>query len=406
MLSHGMDIDWRFNYQEKYKRLFREKGVATVQGVADYDVLVGSFNDYWGLDFLESLYSATSETRDWIGQIQEARLIYFKPIYHVLLMCFLKGSVKAFVECEPSENPFGEGPWPCQNPICRHYHIERCQNTEIRYGNGVATGFFQCDECGMIYKQVKRKGKTGDILIVDYGPVWKDELLCCLGTEKMTIAEAAEVLKCEPHVVRWQKKRMGLSRKREYLKAPRRYDDEIGAESYYKSQVLELCAQYNEVTIALLREHAPGAYSYFSKHDFSWLRERMVYEKDCASQRGYDRKLLKKIQGAVEQIRKGGDVEKRLTIGYIANVVGVKENELRNAAQKRPLTKTFLDTVIESRTDWLRRRITMIWQNQKQAGMPLSLADVKREMSIKPNTYVEYKNLIEELVNELNGKNE
>lgn len=59
------------------------------------------------------------------------------------LMCFLKGSVKAFVGDEPPENQFGAAPWLFKNPICAHYHVDGCRNTEIRYLNGVATGFFQ-----------------------------------------------------------------------------------------------------------------------------------------------------------------------------------------------------------------------------------------------------------------------
>jgi len=168
--------------------------------------------------------------------------------------------------------------------------------------------------------------------------------------------------------------------------------------------VLELCQKHSEVTLALLREHAPGVYSYFSKHDFSWLRSHIVYELDMTCQHQYDQDLLKKLQGAVNRIKKEGDDKRQLTKGFIATVAGLKESHLNYVTQKTPLTKAFLQTVIETRSEWLYRRITMIWQSQKQIGKPLALTDVKREMSIKSNTYVKYRNLIEELINELNGK--
>lgn len=404
LLQHGMDIDWEFDFRAKYMILLREKGVATVQGVADYNLIESRFNDYWGKGFLEMLYSSLNDTRNWIREIQEARLMTFKPIYHILLMCFLKGSVKEFVECEVSENPFGKGPWPCQNPICKHYGSDGCKNSDIRYENGVATGFFQCEQCGMMYKQIRRKGKTGQILIVEYGPLWKAEMLRLLGTEKMTMPEAAKMLKCAPSVVGWQKRKMGLTRSTIYVRRPRPYGPDVEPESYYRKQVLNLCTEYDEVTLEVLRQHAPGAYSYFSKNDFLWLREHMVYERDSAVQRQQDQEILRKVQSAYAQIMKGGDSEKRITKGYIAKIAGIDETTLRNGALKRPQTKAFIDSVVESKEDWLRRRMAAIWE--KKNGAPISLADVKREMSLKPNTYVKYKNFMKELMDELNGKTE
>jgi hypothetical protein len=405
LLNNGMSLDWDFDYHKKYKWALRERDIATIQGVSDHRLIISHFNEHWGSDFLESLYSVVGNAIDWIRQIYSARIMMFKPIYHILLMCFLEDSIKSFMESEPSENPFGKAPWPCMNPLCPHYLIDGCSNTGIRYLNGVATGFFRCDFCGMVYRQLKRKGKTGNCVIVDYGPVWKSELVRCLGTEKMTAPQAAEVLKCKEHVVSWQKKKMGLCKKHECSRAQRRYDPEIGSDNYYKAQVLKLCEEYEEVTIALLNERAPGAYSYFSKHDFSWLRERIVYERDSARQKEYEQDLLKRVKEAVAQIKESGNNNKQLTRGYLASVAGIRESQLACTEWTRPLLKAYLDTVIESREEWLRRRIVMIWEKQKLRGKPIALADIKREMSLKPNTYIKYKELIEELIDELNTRN-
>jgi hypothetical protein len=214
LLNHGMAVDWNFDFHAKYKQLLRELDIVTIQGVSDYDLIVDRFNEYWGESFLKTLSSTMLDNRDWIRQLYAAQIKTFKPIYHILLMCFLRNSVKAFLESDSSDNPFGEEPWPCENPICTHHHADGCRNTKIRYVNGVATGFFQCDGCGMIYKRLKRKGKTGDIIIVDYGHLWKERMLHCLGTKKMTITETAEVLRCDSHTVSWQKKALGLTKKR------------------------------------------------------------------------------------------------------------------------------------------------------------------------------------------------
>lgn len=402
LLQHGMDIDWQFDFHTKYKVLLREKNAATVQGIADYNLITSYFNEFWGKDFLEMLYSSLGDTRDWIHELQEARLMTFKPIYHILLMCFLKNSVKEFVECEVSENPFGKYPWPCQNPICKHYGSDGCKNSDIRYKNGVATGFFQCENCGMLYKQTKRKRKNGKALIVDYGPLWEAELLHLLDTEKLSIPEAAKIMKCSSHIVGWRRNKTGITAKPMYAKKSQGYGTDVTPENYYKEQVLKLCEEYDEVTLALLRQHVPGAYAYFSSNDFAWLHEHMMYERDCAVQRQQDQETLKKVQSAYEQIMKGGNPEKRITCGYIEKTAGIDGNTLKNGALKRPQTKAFIDSVIESKAEWLRRRISAICE--KKNGAPISLADVKGEMSLKPNTYIKYKDFMKELMDELNYK--
>ncbi len=60
-------------------------------------------------------------------------------------------------------------------------------------------------------------------------------------------------------------------------------------------QVLKLCEEYDEVTLALLRQHVSGAYAYFSRNDFAWLHEHVMYERDCAVQRQQDQETLKKF---------------------------------------------------------------------------------------------------------------
>jgi len=403
ILIQGLAVDWNFDFQMKYKRLLREVGVVTIQCVSDYVLISNQFNDYWGEDFLKTLFSSMSDKRDWIRQLQAARLRTFKPIYHILLMCFLKGSVKAFLESEPHENPFGEYPWPCENPICVQYKTGGCQNTELRYVSGIATGFFECDKCGMIYKQLKSIGKTGGIIIVDYGHIWKDKLFHYLETDKMTMPEAAVKLKCKPHIIRWQQKKLGLVLDKKLGNPSRKYDKKTDGCAFHKERVMRILEQYQEVTYSMIRQLAPGSYEYLLKRDPAWLREHIIYESGRAISREADQQMLKRVQTAVEWIKKEGDWSRKLTIGYIASVAGVRKYKLKPSQLWRPLTTEFLDSVVESKEDWLRRRITEIWKN-KDESETISVADIKREISIIPNTYRRYHDFIEKLIEELNKK--
>ena len=64
--------------------------------------------------------------------------------------------------------------------------------------------------------------------------------------------------------------------------------------------------------------------------------------------------------------------------------------------------KAFLDEVIESKEVWLTRRITEIADECQRKDQKIRISDIKREMSLKPNTYKKYADFFENLLQELN----
>ncbi len=403
LLQHGADIKWDFDIHAKYKQFLRDKGIATVQGVSDYGLIVNSFEEYWGRDFLDCLRSELSDDREWIRQIYEAGLLSYKPIYHILLMCFLCGSVKAFLEDKPQENIFGNSPWACINPLCEHNGIDGVEKVEIQYFSGKATGFFKCTACGMVYKQRFWRMLFSKRYIVEYGDVWVDRMLCCLRDEMLDIPATAKIMKCEPHIVKWQMRKLGILGKPKYTRRVQEYTGKMEAVEYYKAQVIELCEHYDEVTSDILTQYAPKAYKYLYKFYSGWLHEHMTLQADSKQQRDEDAEMLRRIQNAVNAICSDGKPKRQITPGFIAVAAGYDEPALHYLADKRPRTKAYIESVVESRTDWLRRRISAIAQQRRALGEGISITDIKREMSLKPNTFVKYKIFLKELIDELNA---
>jgi len=402
LLQHGVSIDWGLGLHQKYKRHFRDKGIATVQGVSDYTLIVDAFETYWGKDFLDCLRMELSDNREWIRQIYEAGMISFKPIYHILLMCFLSGSVDAFLDDAPRENIFGNSPWACMNPLCEHYMVDGVETVDIRYLNGVATGFFKCNVCGMVYKQRYWRKQFSALYIVEYGDIWIDRMMRCFHDERLDIPATAKILKCKPHVVKWQMIKLGILGKPEHCKKSRTYDGEMGAEATYKAQVLALCKQYDEVTSDILKLYAPKAYRYLYRFDRGWLHGHMTLNVNSKRQRDEDADMLLRVQSAVAAILSDGMPKRQVTPGFIAVTAGYGEGGLQYLADKRPLTKAYIDTIVESRMDWLRRRVSAIAQEHRMRGEKISIADVRREMSLKPNTFVKYGKFLKGLIDELN----
>ena len=110
----------------------------------------------------------------------------------------------------------------------------------------------------MLYKHNKAKHSKELRIVVDYGHLWNNELIQCCQDKNITNEQTSEILKCSMSVLMLQKKKQGLLE-------PALYDTEMGPEKYYKARVTELCEEYDEVTLALLQEKVPGAYSYLGE---------------------------------------------------------------------------------------------------------------------------------------------
>jgi hypothetical protein len=121
LLENGLRVDWQTNGRDKYVKLFRDIGIATVRGTrCDSNALTSAVYEYWGGEFLDALFEEIPIFPKWLSRVHACMMSRFLPLQHILLMCVAKGSAKDFVECDVSEHPFGVGLFPCENPVCPH----------------------------------------------------------------------------------------------------------------------------------------------------------------------------------------------------------------------------------------------------------------------------------------------
>ena len=64
--------------------------------------------------------------------------------------------------------------------------------------------------------------------------------------------------------------------------------------------------------------------------------------------------------------------------------------------------KCFVDEVVESKEEWLKQRFIEIEESKEKTGEKMTIADVKCNMSLKPNTYQKYDIFIAGLIEQLN----
>jgi len=424
LINNGLNFDWSANGYEKYRRMLRDKGLATVKGnCSNYAEIDNAFYDYWGKDFIDILFSSFGNFRfnGWKRKIGKVAMQNYTPLYHIIFMCFLAGNIEKFVNSNPAETPFGHPPYKCENQICSHYRKDGAKMIGVQNADNGLVGYFECSYCGMLYKYKKsNNSREHQVIIVDYGNLWDSELRRCCRDPKITNKQATEILKCSNNVLRIQKK------KRRLLKFPAgRYDSEKTLMEYYKTIVTEICEQYEEVTIALLREKAPGAYNYLKHYDSKWIRSRVVYENErrfrpdmehyktkvteiCEQYeevtiallrekvpgaynylKHYDSKwirsrvvyeterrfhldrenlLLSKLREIIAVFETEGYPDRQLSYGFVASLVGSTREELRDKKNPNSELRTFLDEIIEHSKTWRQERKAKIRGHSSKRG--------------------------------------
>jgi hypothetical protein len=302
-------------------------------------------------------------------------------------MCFLAGSVSDFVKSNPANTPYGHPPFVCENPVCPHYRVDGANMVSLKYYCAGATAVFECSYCGLKYKHNKAKYSRELRVVTDYGHLWDSELRRCSQDPMITNEQTAEILKCTMSVLMLQKKKRGL------LERPF-FDKEIGAEKYYKMQVDKLCQEYEEVTIAILQEKVPGAYSYLGDHDYDWLRSRIVFGNEQKHIREYEIQLLASVRDIVAQLNNDGYPKRQVTFGYIAGLIGSTRDKLRCRAS----TRLLLSGVVESQSDWLLRRTTEVCNERAALSKPTTVKTIKRELCLHESTFTQYEKLMKEVI--------
>lgn len=408
LLRNGLKLEGCRSIARKYKELFMEKGLTTAQGVRYPDRIKTAFTEYHGEGFLKQLFQDKENYLYWLDFVFESVSEHLRPLHHILLMEFLKETAQDFFYSVPDNEPYGNGPWPCINKICSHYGKDGAEKISVTYMNGQTIGQFQCTGCGMKYQRSRPwqefEEYADHAVILDYGDYWYRKLRECVEAKGLNQAETAKVMKCTTITVRKRAEEIGLNlhvNRKSCIYHEKEWKD-IDRSQYFRAKVGEALQYQPELTAKELDELVPGAYAWFHKNDFQWLKERLVIDQDKQYWTIWEQEHLELLKKAYECIKQTGDPERRITIGWLCSTVGLRECEIKGRLHRFPDLKGFVDKVVESKEEWLKRRFMEIAENKGKLGGKITIADIKRNMSLKPNTYKKYALYIEELIKCLN----
>lgn len=387
-----------------------EKGLTTAQGIRYTERIKSEFINYHGEHFLSQMFPDRKDPLYWLDFAFESVSEHLRPLHHILLMEFLKGSAEGFYKAVPDNEPYGNGPWPCINKLCHHYGKDGAEKISVSYLNGQTIGQFHCAECGMKYQR-SRPWQTfeeyaGHAIKLDYGHLWYDKLRKCILEDKLCLSDVAKAMKSTKKTVEIRAAEIGLdikanSRTRIFYSKGK----QVSADMYYHEKVSEVLEEHPELTVKELNELVPGAYAWFSKNDFQWLKDRLVTDQEKGYWAEWEQNQLENLKEAYATIQKEGDPNRRVTIGWLCTVAGLRGSEIMGRLHRFEDIHAFIDEVVESKEEWLERRFSGIAKKKRMHGAKISLNDVRREMSLKSNTYQKYRVFIEMMIKELNGDN-
>lgn len=409
LLRNGLKLEGCRSIARKYKELFMEKGLTTVQGVRYPDRIKTAFTEYHGEGFLKQLFQDKENYLYWLDFAFESVSEHLRPLHHILLMEFLKETAQGFFYSVPDNEPYGSGPWPCINKVCCHYGKDGAEKISVTYMNGQTIGHFRCTGCGMKYQRSRPwqefEEYADHAVILDYGDYWYRKLRECVEAKGLNQAETAKVMKCTTTTVRKRAEEIGLNlhaNRKSCIYHEKEWKD-IDRSQYFRAKVGEALQYQPELTAKELDELVPGAYAWFHKNDFQWLKERLVIDQDKQCWTVWEQEHLKLLKEAYECIKQTGDSDRRITIGWICSTAGLRECEIKGRLHRFPGIKCFVDEVVESKEEWLGRRLTAIAGGKEKSDGKMTIADVKKNMRLKPNTYRKYGAYIETLIKQLNN---
>ncbi len=284
LLEHPFIFRDTHLFPQRYRTLLAQHGFITPTGLIRADDFVKSFIEYYPQELLSThwgikMLGHPKHTR--IARLLHSNSRVYHPLYHILVIHFLDSTLESFLYQDHAlPSLFGDGPWPCLNPVCEYYQqrkIPTYRTKEVSL-KGKVTGEFTCT-CGYTYvrtgpdlspEDIFRKGK-----VLAYGPVWEAKLKELWCDKQVSLKSLAHHLGVHPQTATIHADLLDLTPRRDspntpHEKIPRATNQKD--RSWYRTQWLTLLEEAKDESLrVVVRGRAKGIYSWLVRRDKDWL---------------------------------------------------------------------------------------------------------------------------------------
>lgn len=408
---------------ERYLSLLCSKGFLNLSRTkTKSQELDAALRSFYGDTFLALLGIASNSNIPW------SRQLFYKsglsnPLWHLLLIRFLSGSAEAFfTQRHEKPLPYGSGPWPCRNPVCRHHLENTITAIEETYELSRFKAAFKCPHCGFVY--CRSNGGQAElpdprsvrIYMLEYGWLWESMMLRYL-KEGVPVMKIMELMHCGYRTVMEFGTANGFF---ELGRVPKKYfyrkqdkDNETGKPSsanlrkLYRDQWKKAVASNPAASRTILIRQFPSAYQWLRKNDLKWYETNSPPSRK--SQPDWDEKDVKCLKQVIDAFHTMLNIPGKpmwISIRAMERYAGITNlyQPLKNG--KLPLTKTFLDTHIESRADWSKRKIRWAVESLCNAGGEPCVSAVQLMTGITPKAFKAFREFAIEYMNQFMYSND
>jgi len=392
-----------------YLNLMASRNLIRSSGRRRNLALARELNKFYKPSLLKILQCEVDEQKDsvWVRNILN-NLVQDElnhPLRHLLLIRFFGHTaesffdgyikeVKATLNTRKASHPFGNGPYPCLNPVCEHFQqmiitklrTSRQNHVFLTNGSHPLLGTFNC-VCGFTYARREadlfKLGPFEFSFVKAYGHVWETTLIKLWGDKMTSLRRVASLLGTNNHNIKRRAIHLGLTfprlTTRVYVQRgkmkfstilnpkilsdlKRRSARRTEKRTTNRKAWLTILRSVSNITHHWLRQNRfYGTYLWLLKHDKEWLSAHMPETyKTRGSRRKVDwserdRLTVEEVRSAIIRLNNAIGHPKRITRKAIAIAIGGKGRLSNYNLSKFPLTAKLLSEIIETRNQFALR---------------------------------------------------
>jgi hypothetical protein len=367
--------------QQRYRLRLADIGLSTYRGRIDRNELLARFRNVYTLDLLRLLHCDLDEhTEDnWLVRLAHKPDNTQHPLHHLLLIHFLGQTAESFFRLPTQNKHFGDGPWPCLNPVCQHYRQPQVSEYTVTYSpfvSGKPIGAFSCT-CGFTYLRTGPDTSAEDRFKISsvraFGHLWESRLSHLWKDETVSLRQIARQLGVDPLTIKRHASRLDLPFPRpvsrtcrlneaQKLRSPLRRMPEQSMLEEYRARWLSALQEYQDAGMKFIRGKCAKLYKWLYRHDTAWLKAHLPARRSVQTQvspvdwQQRDQQLAQLVETSAQQLRHQAGNPRQITLAAIGRDIG-QQALLQQHLHRLPMTARLVEDFVETRAAYALRRV-------------------------------------------------
>lgn len=385
-------------FRKQYIALLQHQGLITIKGSLRVVEFLRALTECYPPSFLSLLHCELNRTKhieaEWPARLPFARKPQH-PLHHILVIRFLGATLDAFFSSPfHPPHPFGDGPWPCLNPVCEQYRDSCIADYSVRANSSKnrPVGLFACPSCDFTYSRVGPDRSPEDTFrrdrIPSYGHLWQAKLQEWWLDPEMSTERIARLLGTDYNTVKRQASLLALPARS--VTRPRSADSPLDGKKLAKCreewlQLITLHAHEGITALTRGSKRARTIHNWLNQHDRQWLLAHRPATKTPHRTKAHLRATFRANKEAPEKSRReerdaSTSQAIRLAANQITNAPREPRRVTRDLLEKAapgvgwllsspedfPLTAQAFREVRETREAFALRRIRWALQRYKE----------------------------------------